>query len=71
MVKELELVVVVVIVVEKLVMFLLVVSIVNKNNLVGIVVIFVGKFKMGDINGNGLVNECLVVEKIIVNLFVM
>ncbi|TMO46067.1 sulfatase modifying factor 1 [Pseudoalteromonas sp. S4389] len=46
-------------------------SIVNKNNSAGIVVIPAGKFKMGDINGNGLANERPVVEKTIANSFAM
>lgn len=46
-------------------------SIVNKSNSAGIVVIPAGKFKMGDINGNGLANERPVVEKTIANSFAM
>ena len=46
-------------------------SIVNKTSSASIVVIPAGKFKMGDINGNGLANERPVVEKTIANSFAM
>jgi len=46
-------------------------SIVNKTSTASIVVIPAGKFKMGDINGNGLANERPVVEKTIANSFAM
>ncbi len=46
-------------------------NIVSKTNSANIVVIPAGKFKMGDINGNGLANERPVVEKTIANSFAM
>ncbi|WP_404341249.1 SUMF1/EgtB/PvdO family nonheme iron enzyme [Pseudoalteromonas mariniglutinosa] len=46
-------------------------NIVNKTNTASIVVIPAGKFKMGDINGNGLANERPVLEKVIANSFAM
>lgn len=46
-------------------------SIVSKTSSASIVVIPAGKFKMGDINGNGLANERPVVEKTIASSFAM
>ncbi|TGV18570.1 PEGA domain-containing protein [Pseudoalteromonas sp. MEBiC 03607] len=71
LVKEPEPVVAAVTAAEKPAMSSPVASIVNKNNSAGIVVIPAGKFKMGDINGNGLANERPVVEKTIANSFAM
>ncbi|GAB0110889.1 formylglycine-generating enzyme family protein [Pseudoalteromonas distincta] len=47
------------------------VNVLNANVETPVVVIPAGKFKMGDINGNGLANERPVVEKVIANSFAM
>ncbi|MBQ4799475.1 SUMF1/EgtB/PvdO family nonheme iron enzyme [Pseudoalteromonas sp. MMG006] len=47
------------------------VNVLNTNVETPVVVIPAGKFKMGDINGNGLANERPVIEKVIANSFAM
>lgn len=47
------------------------VNVLNANVETPVVVIPAGKFKMGDINGNGLANERPVIEKVIANSFAM
>ncbi|ATG59314.1 MULTISPECIES: formylglycine-generating enzyme family protein [Pseudoalteromonas] len=47
------------------------VNVLNANVETPVVVIPAGKFKMGDINGNGLANERPVIEKAIANSFAM
>ena len=47
------------------------INVLNENVQTAVVVIPAGKFKMGDINGNGLANERPVVEKVIANSFAM
>ena len=47
------------------------VNVLNTNVKTPIVVIPAGKFKMGDINGNGLANERPVIEKVIASSFAM